>query len=65
MPTYKVQTREKLRTMGIYDAESREEAKEMFRKDYMKIDWNQSGLLHLTSGYNPRAYIYNEEEEDK
>jgi len=63
MPTYKVVAREKLRTMGIYDAESREEAKEMFRKDYLKIDWKQSGLLHLVSGYNPRAYLYTEEEE--
>ena len=63
MPTYKVVAKEKLRTMGIYDAESREEAKEMFRKDYLKMDWKQSGLAHLISGYGPRAYIYNEEED--
>lgn len=63
MPTYKVQARERVRTMGIFDADSREEAKEMFRQEWLKVDYSKVGLLVTTSGWNPRAYLYTEEEE--
>ncbi len=44
--------------MGIYEAESKEEAIEMFRLDSIKVDYSQTSVGFLTSGWNPKAVVY-------
>ena len=44
--------------MGIYEAESKEEAIEMFRLDSNKVDYSQTPVGFLHSGWNPKAVVY-------
>lgn len=41
--------------MGIFEANTPEEAIEMFRLEEIKIDYSQSSLGYLASGWNPVA----------
>jgi hypothetical protein len=58
MKTYKVTAVERVRSMGIYEAESKEEAIEMFRLDSNKVDYSQTPVGFLHSGWNPKAVVY-------
>jgi hypothetical protein len=55
MPKYKVISVEQVRSKGEYEANSPEEAIEMFRLDHLKLDYTKSPLDYLTSGWNPEA----------
>ena len=59
MKTYKVTAVERVRSMGIYEAESKEEAIEMFRLDSIKVDYSQTPVGFSHSGWNPKAVVYN------
>jgi len=55
MPTYQIRATTKLKSMGIFEANTPEEAIEMFRLEEIKIDYSQSSLGYLASGWNPVA----------
>ena len=55
MPKYKVVAIEQVRSKGEYEANSPEEAIEMFRLDCLKLDYGTSPLDYLTSGWNPEV----------
>ena len=53
MKEYKVEATVKLRSVGFFEAESKEEAEEKFRLESLKVDYNASSLGHSISGWNP------------
>jgi hypothetical protein len=55
MPKYKVSATTEVKSMGIFDAATPEEAMELFRSEDIKIDYTASSLGYLTSGWNPVA----------
>lgn len=55
MPIYKVETTVKLRAMGEFEADTKEEAIEMYRQEYLKVNYSGNLLGWLSSGWNPKA----------
>lgn len=55
MPIYKVETTVKLRAVGEFKADTKEEAIEMYRQEYLKVDYSGNLLGWLESGWNPKA----------
>lgn len=55
MKTYKVEATEKVRSVGWFEAETEEEAIEMFRLESLKVDHNVGRVGYLSSGWMPIA----------
>jgi hypothetical protein len=55
MPMYEVRTKEKLKAVGQFEAATMEEAIELFRQEYLKVDYSSNSLGWLTSGWNPEV----------
>jgi hypothetical protein len=55
MPTYKIETTVKLRGVGEFEANTKEEAIEMYRQEYLKVDYSKNLLGWLSSGWNPKV----------
>jgi hypothetical protein len=53
MPKYKVSATTEVKSMGIFDSATPEEAMELFRLEDIKVDYTASSLGYLTSGWNP------------
>lgn len=62
MNNYEVVATEKIRSMGIFKAETEEEAIEKFRVAGLKLDYTTSELGYLSSGWNPVATIVGDDE---
>jgi len=55
MPIYEVRTKISLRTVGKFETDTKEEAIELFRQEYNKINYSGTSLGWLYSGWNPKA----------
>lgn len=55
MPIYKVETTVKLRSMGEFKANTKEEAIEKYRQEYLKVDYSKNSLGWLESGWLPKV----------
>ena len=53
MKTYKIEAKHKVRSLGFFEAETEEEAIEMFRLETLKLDYNVSSLAYSISGWMP------------
>ena len=62
MNNYKVVATQKIRSMGIFKAETKEEAIEKFRVAGLELDYTTSKLDYLSSGWNPVATIVGDDE---
>jgi len=55
MPKYEVRTKISLKAVGEFEADTKEEAVEMYRQEYNKVDYTVSNLGWLYSGWNPKV----------
>jgi len=55
MPTYEVKATTKIKSKGIFETDTPEEAIELFRLEEIKIDYSGSSLGYMASGWNPVA----------
>jgi hypothetical protein len=55
MALYEVRTKVELKTVGEFYADTAEEAIEMFRQEYNKVDYSSNSLGWLSSGWNPEV----------
>lgn len=53
MPTYEVKATTKIKSKGIFTADTPEKAIEMFMLEGIKVDYSASSLDYLESGWNP------------
>jgi hypothetical protein len=55
MPTYEIIAIQRVRSRGVFETETEEEALEIFRRESLKVDYSKSKIDHLTSGWNPKV----------
>jgi hypothetical protein len=55
MPMYEVRTKVALKTVGEFETDTMEEAIEMFRQEYLKVNYSGNSLGWLESGWNPEV----------
>ena len=55
MPTYEIIAIQRVRSRGVFETETEEEALEIFRRESLKVDYSKSAIGYLTSGWNPKV----------
>ena len=55
MPIYEVRTKVSLKAVGEFETATMEEAVELFRQEYLKVDYSGTSLGWLSSGWNPEV----------
>jgi hypothetical protein len=55
MPMYEVRTKVELKTVGEFNTDTPDEAIEMFRQEYLKVNYSGNSLGWLSSGWNPEV----------
>ena len=55
MPVYEVRTKISLKAVGEFETATMEEAVELFRQEYLKVNYSGNSLGWLSSGWNPEV----------
>lgn len=55
MPMYEVRTKVQLKSVGEFETATMDEAVELFRQEYLKVNYSGNSLGWLSSGWNPEV----------